>query len=180
MKNLMQIASGVDVMPLVLALRQNAYLWNQNTDRTCVAGGAHSEVSDIWVRFRSRDELRGPENFSEPHESIWYPAYYKLPQARSIIFQLMARVEGERLGGVLITKIPPRGKVAEHSDFGWHANYYQKYAVQLESMEGQSFNFHGERLSSRPGDVYWFNNLEPHWVVNDSDFDRITMIVCIR
>jgi hypothetical protein len=50
----------------------------------------------------------------------------------------------------------------------------------LESAPGQSFNFKNGGLAAAPGDVYWFNNQEEHWVKNDSDVDRITAIICIR
>ncbi|MCY1247967.1 hypothetical protein D9M72_613450 [compost metagenome] len=92
----------------------------------------------------------------------------------------MAAVQGERLGGVLITRIRPGQVCKPHTDPGWHARYYQKFAVQIAAAPGQSFNFEGHELVTKPGDIFWFDNSHTHWVTNESDTDRITMIVCIK
>lgn len=176
MKNMLHIVSGIDVMPLVLALHRNPQLWNQNTMRTENPTSPHHGLSDIWVRYSDGE----PDPKAE-HDSVWYPAYKELPQVREIVFNLMRYVEGERLGGVLITKIPPGAMCKPHvDDYGWHSKYYDKYAVQLQGNAQQAFHFEGESFSARPGDIYWFNNQEKHWVTNDSNEDRMTMIVCIR
>lgn len=176
MKNMLHIASGIDVMPLVLAIQRNPQLWNQYTQRTEHPSSPHHGLSDIWVRYSD-----GDLDPVKPHDSVWYPAYEQLPQIREIVFNLMRYVEGERLGGILITKIPPGQMCKPHADTGgWHAAYYDKYAIQLQGNEKQAFHFEGESFSAKPGDIYWFNNQETHWVTNESNEDRMTMIVCIR
>ena len=65
-------------------------------------------------------------------------------------------------------------------DPGWHARYYDKFAVQIASAPGQRFCFEGESLETRPGDVFWFDNQHLHWIDNDTPYERVTMIVCIR
>jgi len=176
MKNMLKIASGLDVMPLVLAIQRNPHLWNRNTQRTEHPSSPHHGLSDIWVRYSD-----GDLDPKVPHDSVWYPAYRDLPQVRELVFNLMRYVEGERLGGVLISKIPPGATCKPHVDIGgWHAEYYDKYAIQLQGNAKQAFHFEGESFSAMPGDVYWFDNHQKHWVTNDSDEDRMTMIVCIR
>jgi hypothetical protein len=113
------------------------------------------------------------------HDSVWYPECDVLP-VRDIVYPLMAAVRGERLGGVLITRIPPGQQCKPHTDPGWHARYYDKFAVQIKSAPGQCFHFHGESLAAEPGEVYWFDNAHTHWVTNDSTEERITLIVCIK
>lgn len=183
MKNMMHVASGIDVAPLVLAIKRQPWLWNQYSVRREQYNSPHGKLSDIWVRYNAWEnynEEEGRERFNDEHDSVWYPAYDALPEVSPIVFGLMASLQGERLGGVLITKIPPGGICEPHIDTGWHAEYYDKYAVQLESHPLQAFHFEGESFSARPGDVYWFDNSQTHWVTNESDFDRMTMIVCIR
>jgi hypothetical protein len=93
----------------------------------------------------------------------------------------MYLVKGERLGGILITRIPPGGICKPHHDRGtWHASYYDKYALQLESHPFQAFHFDEGSYSAMPGELYWFNNQEVHWVTNESPIDRITLIFCIK
>lgn len=171
---------GLNVEPLVQAITRQPWLWDKHTQRTEAYGGPHKNISDIWVRYAPIEMLKEPADFAKEHDSVWYDAGYALPQVKPIAMALMAAVEGERLGGILITKIPPGGCVKPHVDDGWHADYYDKYAVQLQGNCDQAFCFENEQLSALPGDVYWFNNKNSHWVVNNSTEDRMTMIICIR
>ena len=113
------------------------------------------------------------------HESIWYPAADLLP-IKELCADLMRFVGGVRLGGVLITRIPAGKQCKPHTDPGWHARYYDKFGLQIAANDKQAFCFDGHRLVTKPGDIFWFDNSYTHWVENDSDEDRITMIVCIR
>lgn len=160
---------------------KNADLWNAHRTRT--RQYAHSRVDDIWVRYNAWENFdpeKGLAEFNKEHDSVWYPAWKRLPALRPIIFEVMRFVDGERLGGVLITRIPPGSQVHPHRDLGWHAGYYDKFAVQVAAHEKQAFHFEGEELVTEPGDLFTFDNSKTHWVTNDSDIDRITLIICIR
>lgn len=169
----------LNINPLVQEIEQSKGLWNAYKLRTAVY--EHSDVSDIWVRYNAWENYTGDmAAFNGPHESSWYPAVEQLPSLKPLVFDLMRMVEGERLGGVLITKIPAHGECRPHRDGGWHANFYRKFAIQLASAPGQAFRFEGESLSAKPGEVYSFDNSQLHWVTNESDADRMTLIACIK
>lgn len=173
--------SAVDVTAIQHQLRAYPELWNQHRPRT--SQYVHSQVDDIWVRYnawKNYDEKLGLSHFNREHDAEWYPAADVIPQLRQIALDVVRMVEGVRLGGVLITRIPPGGQVAKHIDRGWHAEYYDKFAVQLAADPRQAFCFDDAELVTAPGDVYTFDNSRTHWVTNPSDVDRITMIVCVR
>lgn len=198
MKYLQPLVYGLEIDPVVAELDTNPQLWNQYTLRTGGCAPVHNAVSDIWVRYRAWVEweryqvgetvgdvtqlhrTRVAQFVGEEHESVWYPAGYQLVALRSLIFELMRHVEAERLGGVLITRIPPGGKVLPHIDRGWHAGYYEKLAVQLKSAPGQAFCYADGRFECPAGTVYAFDNSQEHWVDNDSDVERQTLIICLR
>lgn len=166
------------MQPIAEAIKDNPQLWNQHTPR--VSMYAHSDISDIWVRYNDFENYDGDmQKFNEEHDSVWYPSAEVLP-VMTVIFDLMRDVQGERLGGVLITKVPSGRMVKPHVDGNWHARYYDKYAIQIESAKGQFFHFEDGDFHSEPGDIYQFDNSYLHWVTNDSEVDRITMIVCIK
>lgn len=168
---------GFDVRELVAQIHSHPSVWNRHTTRLY---GAHSKVSDIWVRYNAWENFTDRETFNGPHESVWYPVIDDIPAVVPLVLDVMRTVQGELLGGVLITKIPPGEQVAPHRDGGWHATYYEKFAVQLQSAPGQAFCFENERLSADVGDLYTFDNSQTHWVENPSDEDRMTLIICIR
>ena len=168
-----KVREGMNVAPLLWALQGQPELWDQTPDRTEQVGSPHFGLSDIYIRYGENPLDR------EVHESVWYPAADKLP-VRDLIFDLMASVRAERLGGVLITKIPAGMECKPHVDGGWHAGYYEKYGIQIASAPGQRFCFEGESLETKPGEVFWFDNAHTHWVTNDTEHDRITLIVTLK
>lgn len=174
------IETGFPVAGLVAEILENPTVWNRHRERTAYYGSVHNEVSDIWARYNHIDNMTGPEFFSGEHESVWYPVTDELPSLKPLVESVFERVGGKRLGGVLITKIPAGGEVKPHIDSGWHASYYEKFAVQLLGNKDQAFCFEGSELRPEPGDLYTFDNSQLHWVKNDSDSDRITCIICIR
>lgn len=157
-------------------------VWDLHTSRTQRYGTPHAAVSDVWVRFNDPAKMHtDPVAFFQgEHESVWYPCASLLPAVVALIGQVFRAVGGKRLGGVLVTRIPPGGRVEPHIDTGWHAGYYEKFAVQLQGNERQSFCFEDSALSATPGQLYTFDNSKLHWVVNDSAHDRMTLIICIR
>jgi hypothetical protein len=182
------ICEGVDVEPLAMLLDSRPDLWNTHRIRKESPGSPHAQMSDIWVRYNdvAPYESSGDyRRFNDVHVPIWYPAYDVLaPFVRPVIAELMARVEGEMLGGVLITKIPPGGRIAPHLDYGWHVEYYEKFYLSIQSAPGSIFGCDDggiiEQLNPKTGEIWLFDNKKNHWVVNGSDIDRITMIICIR
>jgi hypothetical protein len=137
----------------------------------------HRELSDIWVRYNAIGNL-GP-HFNDEHESEWYEVVEQIPSAKEIS-ERIARDFNGKLGGVLITKIPPGKQCYPHIDQGWHARYYEKFAYQVQGNTEQTFHVEENYLHTRSGDLFWFDNSHTHWVENPSMDDRITLIVCLR
>jgi len=180
MKNFLRIAAGCDVMPIMMAIQRQPELFNQNTLRTTHPGTPHTQVSDIWLRFNELPEPGQEAKILDEHESVWYPAIYALPQCRPMIYQLMARVDGERLGRCLITKLEPGKKIAPHVDGGSHAAYYERFHVVLQGYPGSQFRCGNESVDMLTGEIWWFNNAIEHEVINNSADDRLHLIVDIR
>jgi aspartyl/asparaginyl beta-hydroxylase (cupin superfamily) len=85
-----------------------------------------------------------------------------------------------QLGGVLITKLPPGGEITPHVDGGWHAEYYDKYLVPIQNEKGAVFCYNDIELQPKDGEIYGFRNDVQHWVKNESNSDRIVMVVCVK
>lgn len=182
MKYFQHIASGIDVNGVALALARQPELWNVHGERREFDGTSHACTSDIWIRYNDpANMVNGYDAYTSEHDSVWHPAYAKLPQLRPIIFGLMAQVEAVRLGGVLITKIPPGGRVLPHVDQGWHPEYYNtKIYVPILSNPQCVNRVEDEHVAMAPGDAWYFNNTVEHEVMNDGDSERVTLIICLR
>lgn len=177
MNNFQCLAAGVDTVPLLNAIMRDRALWNQNTLRTQHENTAHAEVDDIWLRF---NDIEDPEKVFDDTECVNYPAWWSLPQARGLIFDLMRRVEGERLGRVLVTRLRPGCKITPHVDGGAPATYYERFHIVLSSAPGCLFRAGDETVHMQAGSVWWFDNTQEHEVINNGIDDRIHLIVDIR
>lgn len=183
MRNFLKIAEGIDTIPLLHAIQRQPELWNQHTLRTTHADTPHSQIEDIWLRFNDLNpylEGGGATTILDEHESICYPAWKSLPQAHRLIFDLMRRVEGIRLGRVLITRLAPGKCITPHVDGGSHAEYYERYHLILQNHPGSIFRAGDETVCMLPGDCWWFDNSQEHEVINNSSDDRLTLIVDVR
>ncbi len=179
MKYFHKIADNVNVGPLMTAIARQPELWDEYTLRTATKGTPHSQVSDIWLWFNDLSE-KAAEDIVNDKEVVPYHGWYALPPARIIVLDLMRYVEAHRLGRVIITKLPPGGVIEPHVDGGAPATYFTRYQLALQSRPGAVFAIGDEQVNFRDGEVWLINNQVEHSVVNNSDDDRIVMIMDMR
>ena len=184
MRNFLKVCDGINVEPLNFLLKKNSHLWNQKTLRKDQANSPHLEMSDIWVRYNNDQEAKATGDYSEFHEQhypVWYPCIDKLPMIRNISLALMAKMGAVHLGGVLITKIPPGGRIEPHIDSNWHAQFYNcKLYVPIQTNRYCINRCEDEIVTMNTGECWYFNNNVEHEVKNDGNDDRITLIICMR
>jgi hypothetical protein len=186
MKNFQRITTGVDIMPLLLAIKRRPGLWKEDTYLRDYPQGPFNQIESIMLRFpvksvhETEEELQKHVTTYDQHESVDYPAYKLLPEARPLVMNLMAYVGGERLGRVMINKIAPGGVISPHADTPAHAEYYSRFHIVLQSQPGVVFRAGDEQVYMGTGEIWWFDNSQEHEVINNSADDRIHMIVDIR
>lgn len=183
MNNFLSIGR-INPIPALLQLKSHPELWDLYTDRrdAYAEKNPHIGVSDLYVRYRDRADFDGDwDKFRGPHQPVWYPAADLLPAIKDIAFDVMSMVQGEWLGAVILTRIPPGGKVAPHIDSFWNAETFNtKVMISLESHPDQALCYEEGSYSAEPGECVWFRNDVTHWVYNQSPVDRITLIVCTQ
>lgn len=180
MKHIGLLPMKFDPAPLRAELLEHPEIWDEITYRTEHPKSPHREVSDIWLRYNDLANYKGDMSaFNGPHESVWYPVVRCLPSVIPLAYRLVREVHAKLLGGILITKVPAGKQVYPHVDQGWHARTYQKVALQIQGNDKQGFCYEDGELSAASGDSYWFHNHVPHWVRNDSEEDRVTLIITL-
>lgn len=189
MNHFMFLASGIDVMPLVLAIHRldkSHGVWKEDTYLRDYPQGPFGDTESIILRFPPRsvheteEALKNHlENFDQ-HENVDQPIFKQLPEARPLIFGLMAAVQGERLGRCIINKLKPGGRIYPHEDTKAHAEYYDRFHIVLKGHPGSVFRCMDEQVNMQTGEVWWFNNALDHEVINNSAEERIHLVVDIR
>lgn len=184
MRNFLKICDGINVSQLALQLKQKVGLWGANNLRKERSESPHLAMSDIWIRYNDDSEFKKTgdySKFNDLHYPIWYPAINELPEVRNIAHALMAKMNATHLGGILITRIPPSGRIEPHSDGNWHAKFYNcKLYIPIQTNANCINRCEDEYVIMREGECWYFNNLVEHEVMNNGDDDRMTLIICLR
>jgi hypothetical protein len=178
MRHFARIADGIDTVPILNALAVRPELWNENTLRTTHPDSPHQQTDDIWVMFNRIPET--PADVIDDCDVIPYRAWTEIPLLRPLVLDLMRRVEGVRLGRVIISRLAPGCTIPEHTDQGAPATYYSRYHLALQSYPGALNHAGGEVIDYGAGEFWWFDNRAPHSVVNNSSDDRIVMVMDVR
>ena len=191
MKNFFKLHEGINPAPLLGAITPD--LWTEDSYLRHYPQGPFGEVESIMLRFPHKVVFDGPDAEEklelyktnmlpgfDQHESIDYPTYAKLPQARPLIMNTMALVGGVRLGRCFINKINPGGRIYPHADTPVHANYYRRFHIVLQSAPGVDFRCDDETAFMDTGELWWFDNRLEHEVTNNSDVPRIHLVMDIK
>jgi hypothetical protein len=179
MKNFQKIGTA-DPIPLLHQLVRQPKLWKADTYLRDYPQGPFGDTETVFVRFPPASVTELERGTKDQHECVWMDGAVHLPAVRPIVFNLMARTEGERIGRVMINKLKPGGRVFPHADTPVHAEYWDRYHVVLQSSPGCDFRCGDEHLHMAPAEVWWFQNALEHEVVNNGTLDRIHLIIDIR
>ena len=180
MKNFQLISVGLDILPLQLTLKRKDHLFGAHPGRTGYPESVHGDVQDILLRINNSEDFQ-TANFDP--ESPDQAVYSELPEARSLVNWLVARVQAERIGRVMITKLAPGKGIKPHIDFigeNDYCSYYDRFHIAIQSASGMQFYADPETVEMHTGECWWFNNKALHWVQNHSDIDRIHMVIDLR
>jgi hypothetical protein len=175
------IHSGLDVAPILAELEAGDDLWDANADRTTRANSPHADSSDLWLRYFPRESLQTDADFNREGRCVFYPAWAKLPALHQVAWALMPTLQATEMGGGLITKLPPGGRILPHADDSWHARFFnRKVYIPLKSNPWCINRCESEVVGFRAGEIWEFNNLVEHEVRNDGPDERITVILCFH
>jgi mannose-6-phosphate isomerase-like protein (cupin superfamily) len=179
MKNF-QVIGTADVLPVLHQLQRQPALWKADTYLRDYPQGPFGDTETVFLRFPPASVTELERSAKDQHECVWMDGAIHLTAARKLIFDLMTRTEGERIGRVMINKLKCGGRVFPHADTPVHANYWDRYHVVLQSSPGCDFRCGEEHVYMAPGQVWWFQNAHEHEVVNNGSVERLHMIIDIR
>ncbi len=169
MRNFLQIAAGVDVLPLVMAIQRQP----------------HGEVDDILLRFSDPSIARDGDTAAVMADGncVWHPAAAALPQVRPILLDLMRRVEAYELNRVVITRLRPGGRILPHADNEgtYTADPHRaRYHIVLQGLPGSLYHAGDETVCMLSGTVWSFEARVQHAVENNSADDRLHLLADMR
>jgi hypothetical protein len=184
MKYFRQVMSGIDVQPLLAQIEEHPELWSRNGAWT---DGKQSVLAKMETGMAAeRIELRyntTPAGLPQ-HPKYWNRAAWPiLTEAVKLIAALQFALGGiEILGRCIISRMAPGDVIAAHVHEVQHGlpPIFETHQVPLQVARGVVFRCGDEDCYMRPGTAWTFPNQVKHAVYNNSDRDRISMMVDIR
>lgn len=136
-----------------------------------------AKASDQWIHVNA-DPLRFIMLVGGAYER---QLEERLPACWRLIEQVMAILAADpdhkgHLHSARIGLIPPGAFMPIHMD-GIDGVSWRRYQLALQSEPGVLFTVAGEAKRFLPGEVWQFHAGRMHTVVNDSDADRITILL---
>lgn len=180
MRNFHLLASGVDMQPLAREIARQPELWKADTYLRDYPQGPFADVETIFCRFPPCSVTEIERFERDQHECVWMDGAIHLPAVRPLVFGLMASVQAERLGRVMINRIRPGGRIYPHADTPVHAEYWDRHHYVVQASPGCSFRCADETVQMSTGEVWWFRNELEHEVINNSADDRTHLIIDVR
>lgn len=178
MENFKLMAAGIDVQPALAELSANAHLWPLFTLRQDTPGSPHHDTECIVLRGPSTYTLEAVFN---DLAAEWLPYADTLPELKNLVaYAQHALGDGVELGRVMVVNLKAGGAIDEHYDDGAYAAYYDRFHIVLSSDDGNEFHCGGEEKRMRAGEMWQFNHHIMHRVLNQSNADRVHLIIDAR
>lgn len=95
-----------------------------------------------------------------------------------IISELEGLHDGQR-GNVLLIKLKAGRSIASHRDGGEYLDSARRHHIAIITSDETKFGVGDEEISMTEGVCWEINNSRVHYVINDSDTDRVHLLVDI-
>ena len=178
MKYLKLVTSGIDVSPFLDEITANSELWCVDTSRQekiltqretqAIALRSHADQASLDARVRRAKPVK--------YRGRPSPMASHFPFASEYVDQLVRTMDGA-MGRAVLTKLKPHGTIYPHTDDGVYWLLRDRYHLVLQSVNGSHFKVGGEEVRMQEGELWWFDPTVVHEAFNDSDEDRIHIIV---
>lgn len=170
MKNFMRVAWEIDVAAAAKELLDSMWIH--------VPSGPHRDTYRIDLRgpeHATRDSIANDEHMVT-HDKL-APEVWKLANLASALLTRDDEFEPE-MGRVIVVSLDPDSVILPHADtYGAYIEKYVRFHIPIQSDEGNHFFCGDEDVHMLPGEMWWFNHKQKHFVVNTSGRPRWHLMV---
>jgi Aspartyl/Asparaginyl beta-hydroxylase len=155
------------------------------------------ELSDEWNLDKFRQNARYPERRNphlythtftiQNHDIDWnfgdkIDSEIKDARLLAIVSDIVKDLElmcGGVSGRVLLIKLSANKDVSEHTDKGDYLSTVRRFHIPIITNDLVSYTVNGEKINMKQGECWEINNLKSHSVLNDSNTDRVHLLIDI-
>ena len=167
------IRSAIDPTPFLDEITSVDDAWAAATGRQDKIA-VQREAMAIPLRGLRKSAV-GDRKRRDVHESRWTSGSAVYPVACAFLREMAEALESE-LSRAKIVCLPAGRRVYPHVDRGEYYRLRNRYHLVLKSTHGSWLKAADEEIRMREGELWWFDNDQPHEAHNDGDENRIHMI----
>lgn len=179
------VLKGIDVSSLVNYIGNHPELFGENTWRQNYVVKLERPVSPqqdtraIMFRWAPENTI---ESVRDSLDIIQHDNFNDIQEFKNLYVTCLAAIGAVECGRAFITELKVGGKILPHCDYGMYSDHFERFHLVLTSQPGNEFFVQDSKgnISSRhmkPGELYWFNHKDTHWVHNDSNSPRMHLII---
>lgn len=173
MKHFDRIFKDFDKASIVKEVMGQPEMWLWDTSRQKKLK-VQSESNAIPIRALDSSAINGRDR-RDVHESKYTPIASHFPETIAFL-ESFARSQNAQLGRARIVRLGPGKRVFRHIDRGEYYRVRDRYHLVLMSNGGSYLAAGDEHVSMREGELWRFDNKQPHEAANESNQDRIHLI----
>lgn len=178
MNNFKLIAEGVEVSRWMEVLRRHPNLWKIEQGRQQYPGSSHKETETIFLRG---PKVKTVEGLQEDIFPVSYPELTYFYQPLVELWDLVdEKLDVHRYGMLMITRLPPGGKIYLHKDEGKYAEYFDRLHLVLKDGGKDLFRCGEEVVRLETGELWRFDHRKEHRCSNEGTGDRIHLIMDLK
>jgi len=166
-ENYQAVIEGLDCVTWQEAAKEE--IWRESPIKT-----PHKDTQSIYLRMP--DFINRHTVFNEL-EANTTTILANSPKVQDIILECMYVVGCSRLGRVMIVNLKPGGVITSHIDEGLYAASYRRFHLPLVTNPNVRFTVGNVTRHLKEGLLYEILNKQLHSVINDSDEDRLHLIM---
>ena len=167
------IRSAIDPKPFLAEIASVDGAWDASTGRQDKIA-VQREAMAIPLRGLRKSAI-GASKRRDVQESRWTSGSAAYPVACAFLKEIAEALDSE-LSRAKIVCLPAGRRVYPHVDRGEYYRLRNRYHLVLKSTHGSWLKAADEEIRMREGELWWFDNDQPHEAFNDGDEDRIHMI----
>lgn len=174
MSNFVLIRPGIDPQPFLDEIEQFPDVWKMDQSRQKKLM-VQREAQSFPLRGLVSSKIAGRKR-RHVHESRYTARADSFPRVIKFVKEFARSVNAD-LGRIRVVNLPPGNKIYPHVDRGEYYAIRDRYHLVLSTgPDGSLLKSGDEEKRMRAGELWWFDNNQPHDSFNDSDRNRIHLI----
>jgi aspartyl/asparaginyl beta-hydroxylase (cupin superfamily) len=174
MSNFVLIRSGIDPQPFLEEIEQFPDVWKMSESRQKKVA-VQRESQSFPLRGLVSSKIAGRKR-RHVHESRYTARAASFPRVITFVEEFARSIDADP-GRIRLVNLPPGNKVYPHVDRGEYYAIRDRYHLILSTGPDGSFMKSGdEENRMQAGELWWFDNNQPHEAFNDSDCNRLHLI----